>query len=62
MNLAKKLSSEICYFYFNVEDIPFKDAGIYFKGKYAYVRMLNPTAYLGFSGDVYLAGVYDFFF
>lgn len=61
MKTKDRLLNEICYFYFNIEDIPFKEAGIIFDKKIAYVRMLNPVAYVGYTSGYYLSGVYDFF-
>lgn len=61
MSIKEKLLTEICYFYFEIKEFPFKEAGIDFKFRYGYARILNQKAYLGYQSGYYLLGIYDFF-
>jgi len=61
MKITERLKTEICYFYFDISFVPFQEAGIDFKGKFAYLRILNQLAYVNEFTGYYICGLYDFF-
>lgn len=61
MKIMDLIQSEICYFRFEIGDIPFKEAGINFEYQYAYARFVNNCYIHDMQESYFLCGIYNYF-